>query len=221
MTIDEVRAILFELGLQLDADLSDLWAAAGGLPSAEFRSVIIDAFPEIVLPHSATAADVAAEWYDSTPTGSVGFRVQQGALPTVERLASSVQWALNVGNAETGLTLLQGSGQRGVLDGARDTILTNVAAEPGARWARHASANACSFCRMLTTRADVYRSRSTADFKPHDDCHCIPVMVRPGQSYTPAPYVAQWEKQYVQARRDAGSSDPKAILNAWDRALRK
>ena len=218
MDVIEVRALFAELSRQLGADLSKLWAT-DGLDSAEFRALIEGAFPELVLPYSAAASEIAAEWYDSTPTASTGYRVKQGDLPSVERLASSAQWALNVGNAASGLTLLQGVATRAVLDGARDTIMTNVRSEKGARWSRYASASTkCAFCRMLATR-DNYLSEATAGFDAHDNCKCIPTMIRPGQQHQQPAYLDRWQEQYQQARGDAGSSDPKAILAAWDRLI--
>ncbi|NKS42294.1 hypothetical protein GS496_17245 [Rhodococcus hoagii] len=214
----EVRALFAELARHLDRDLSNLWAT-DGLSSTEFRALIEQAFPELVLPYSAAASEIAAEWYDTTPTTSTGYRVKQGDLPSVDRLASSAQWALNVGNAASGLTLLQGAATRAVLDGARDTIMTNVRGEKGARWSRYASASTkCSFCRMLATR-DNYLSEATAGFDAHDNCKCIPAMIRPGQQHQQPAYLDRWQEQYQQARRDAGSGDPKAILAAWDRLI--
>ncbi|NKW62323.1 hypothetical protein GS931_21540 [Rhodococcus hoagii] len=65
MDVIEVRALFAELSRQLGADLSKLWAT-DGLDSAEFRALIEEAFPELVLPYSAAASEIAAEWYDST-----------------------------------------------------------------------------------------------------------------------------------------------------------
>ena len=216
----EVQELLAGLNRYLAEDLAGIWGAASSLASPDFRDVIVDAFPEVVLPYAAAASEVAAEWYDSTPTTNAGYRVIQSELPAAERLTASAQWALDVGTPETGLQLLQGSAERGVLDGARTTVLDNVNAELGASWARYASATACAFCRLMSIRGAVYRSKRAASFQSHDSCHCIAVPVRPGGSHTQPDYVSQWEKQYIQARRDAKSGDPKAILNAWDRALR-
>src|SRR5690606_37029729 len=52
---------------------------------------------------------------------------------------------------------LTGPVQRYVNDAARDTLSENADRE-GMRWARHASANACAFCRMLATRLAVFTS---------------------------------------------------------------
>ena len=272
MTPDEVRAILAELALRFGSDLAALWSNASNLSSDEFRALIQDAYSELVLPYSAAASEVGAEWYDSTPSNTAGYAVQQAELPAVERLASSALWALNTSTGEAALSLLGGSGERAIFDGLRDTIDLNVESEPGAMWARHASANACSFCRVMATRGAVYRSkesaatvvgrslnltladqraiangtatkedllarretyaigsrkgqaktralRGTAKYgsKWHDNCHCMPVMVRPGQSYEPPPYVAQWEKDYQKAWNsvpDGTSYDDNGVLKA-------
>lgn len=51
--------------------------------------------------------------------------------------------------------------------------------------------------------------------KYHDDCHCVAIEVREGQTYTPPDYVAQWSDDYLKARAEAGTGDPKKILAAW------
>lgn len=266
MTPDEVRAILAELAARFGEDLNVLWSNASGMSSEEFRALIAEAYPELVLPYSALASEVGAQWYDSTPSDTAGYVVQLADLPTAERLNSSAVWALNNGSGEGAISLLHGAGERAIFDGLRDTIDLNVESEPGALWARHASANACSFCRIMATRGAVYRSaesagtvvgrslnltvadqraiamgtatkeellarretyaigrrkalRGTAKYgaKYHDNCHCMPVMVRPGQSYTPPPYVAQWEKDYQAAWNavpDGTSYDDNGVLKA-------
>lgn len=272
----EVRSVLAILEREVTVDLSALWRAAEGRSSDEFRRYVIDAFPEVVLPYSAIAADVGVEMYETAPTTSDGFVAVEGELPPAERLTESATWALNVGAAESALTLMTGSATRAVFDGLRDTVLTNVDREPGARWVRHASANACGFCKMLATRhvgqnATFYssedaaggvvgrgREMSEADRrdraagrtrrsgsgqqgqflaagqrtrgnqsigdKYHDNCHCIPIAVRPGSSYTPPPYVQQWNDEYIAATKKAaaegltrgGAIDPNVIARLMD-----
>lgn len=281
MTPDDVRAILAELARRFGEDLNVLWSNASSLSSEEFRALIAEAYPELVLPYSAMASEVGAQWYESTPSDTAGYLVKQADLPTSERLTSSALWALKTGTGDAALPLLGGSGERAIFDGLRDTIDLNVESEPGAMWARHASANACSFCRVMATRGAVYRSAESAGTvvgrslnltvsdqraiamgtatkeellkrretyatgsgkgqektralrgtqgygsKWHDNCHCMPVMIRPGQSYTPPPYVAQWEKDYRAAWNavpDGTSYDDnngvlKAIISHMDSA---
>jgi hypothetical protein len=130
----------------------------------------------------------------------------------VDKLAASAQWALG-GNGTVALDRLQGTLQRAVFDGARNTTLLNVRST-GSSWARYASANACAFCRLLATRGSAYRSENTAATKVHDHCSCIPVEDR-NNDYQPPDYVNQWQDEYVAARKAAGSGDPTQILAAW------
>lgn len=287
MTPADVQEILAELGKAFDSDLLAAWNAAADLPSDQFRAFVIDAFPELVLPYSSAAAEIGAQWYDSLPSAT-DYQATVGELPPEARLTESAVWALNVGAGERAISLLSGAGQRGLVDGLRETVFENVIAEPGARWARHASANACGFCRMLATRGAVYRSEESArrvvgrsvdleisdrraialgqmtrdealerrsvyrsqrqatkhgktvgdkrggqqrgtqalGDRFHDHCHCVPVMVRPGQSYEPAPYTEQWEQDYIravsEARRDGktlgkyGAIDVNEIVRRMD-----
>ena len=166
MTPVEVRALLAELDRRLGAELGGFWRAIAESDPAQFRALLIDAYPEIVTPYVSSAAALGAEWYDSAPS-TTDYRAVPAEPVPVERLTQSVMWALNVGTAETGLSLLTGSASRALFDGLRDTVVENAAAEPGARWARHASANACGFCRMIATRhvgdnATFYRSEASA-----------------------------------------------------------
>jgi hypothetical protein len=73
-------------------------------------------------------------------------------------LHSNVGWALSLPDP---LTNLVGSVERQVFNASRDTVLSNAEKE-GTKWARHASANACSFCRILSTRLGVYASEAAA-----------------------------------------------------------
>lgn len=125
---------------------------------------------------------------------------------------------------------LDGATQRYVMSAARDTITENADRE-GVRWARHAKADACAFCRMLASRGPEYLTKESADVvvgrrgRPrgkrklgeqyHDFCQCEPVAVRAGDSYSPPDYAADWELQYFKAVAEVGNSrDTKAILAA-------
>jgi hypothetical protein len=70
------------------------------------------------------------------------------------------------------------SAMRHVLGGARDTITATVAEDPRALgWARATSGRPCAFCAMVASRGPVYKEQGTADFQPHDGCHCEPEAV--------------------------------------------
>ncbi|GEE00191.1 hypothetical protein nbrc107696_06370 [Gordonia spumicola] len=285
MTPTEVRALLAELDRRLGRDLAGFWRAIAQSDPAQFRALLVDAYPEIIAPYEATAIELGTQWYDESPS-TTPYRAKPVGLAPPQQLSESALWALNSTSGEAGLTVLLGSASRTLMNGLRDTVVANAAAEPGARWVRHASANACSFCRMLCTRhvgpnATFYRSedastrvvgrsidltvadrraiaaglmtreealasrayysdsraaakvgrsvgeaklrrpRGTRDLgeKYHDNCHCLSVMVRPGGSYTPPPYVDDWNEQYIQAREAAGGDTTK-IITEMDRMSR-
>lgn len=109
----------------------------------------------------SASADISAQWYDEqpAPAATASFIATPATLPPIEQLAASARWAALQPNP---VVALQGSAQRSVFNMSRETILLNVEQEQGARWARHASANACSFCRLMATRGAVYTSAAAA-----------------------------------------------------------
>lgn len=285
MNPTEVRQLLIELDQRLGRELAGFWRALAQSDPQQFRTLLVEAYPEIVAPYESLAIDLGAQWYDDTPT-TTGYRPKPVELGDPKKLTESAWWALNTTTGEAGLSALLGAASRFVADGLRDTVVANAAAEPGARWVRHASANACGFCRLMATRhvgpnATFYRSedaatsvvgrsidisaadrraiaagqmtyaeavarrsfyedakaaeragRSVGDAKLrrprgnqklgdkyHDDCHCIAQMIRPGQTYTPPPYVEQWNDEYIEARKKVGG-DPTKIITELDRTAR-
>lgn len=156
------KQILAELVRLAGGDLSTLWQRAELLDSTTFRTFVVEAFPQLIDPYAAAAAEFSATWYDDADPES-SYVAQPGPLPIAEQLQSSTEWALNTTTSGAdALSLLAGTLQRAIFDAARNTTALNVASEPGARWARHASANACAFCRMLATRNAVYASKEAA-----------------------------------------------------------
>lgn len=205
----ERQYLLTQVDRLAQQDLDRLWVAASTLSTAEFFSYVRDAFPALVDPYHQTAAQLAATWFEDSLPASTYVAATADPI-NLERLAKSADWALGA-TGDAGRLRLSGTLQRAVFDGARDTTLLNVQATDS-KWARYASATACAFCRLLATRKGAYRSRNTAATKVHDDCHCLPVEVRTG-SYKPPDYVGEWERQYVEARRAAGSGNAKAVLS--------
>ena len=116
-----------------------------------------DAYPATVDPFIVAAAVLSAEWYSSIDPAS-NFAVETQPAPPKDILHSNVGWALAQADP---LANLIGSVERQVFNASRDTILSNAERE-GTKWARHASANACSFCRIMATRGAVYASEAAA-----------------------------------------------------------
>ena len=217
ITPSERQRLLAELSTVAIRDLVQLWDRAK-VADVDFARFLIEAFPEIAVAYSEVAGDLAADWYEqSAPT--LAYQAVPAPMPNVTALTKSAQWALG-GDGDIALNRLAGTLQRGIFDGARNTTLFNVETERGASWARHASANACEFCRLMATRGAAYRSEENAAGKKyHDRCHCVAVEVRPGMVYEPPAYVQDWTDQYLQARDLADSGKPKDILSAWRQIL--
>lgn len=219
ITASQFREILANLELELNRDLSELWVHANrmDLSSTEFRRLIIDAYPDVVVPYHATAADVATEQYDSAPTTVPGFVAEPADPLPVDQARGSAESALNAGRGDEALPLLQLAGAQSMMTGARATTIENANREPGARWFRLASPSACGFCKMLATRGAKYWSEESGSFEPHPRCHCLAAVARAGQKIVHPPYMEEWREEYRAARR-AGHRSAAAIANAMDTA---
>lgn len=207
----ERQYLLTQVADLAQSDLDRLWRQAEQLADVDFFTYVVDAFPDLVDPYHQAAGELAANWFEESSPASPYIAKVVDPLP-VDRLAASARWALG-GDGLVGKDRMSGTLQRAVFDGARDTTLLNVR-ETNTGWARYASATACAFCRLLSTRGSVYRSSDTAATKVHDHCSCIPVEDR-NNDYQPPEYVAAWEGEYAAARAAAESGDTKQILAAW------
>ena len=216
-TPSERQRILADLSTVAIRDLVALWERAK-LADVAFAAFLIDAFPEIATSYALIAGNLAADWYEQAAP-RLAYEAVTAPAPNVTALTKSAQWALGA-DGDMALNRLSGNMQRTVFNSARETTFVNVNNEEGARWARHASANACPWCRLLATRLDVYRSEQSA-LRSHDRCHCVAVEVRPGQSYDPPPYIEDWTDQYHEARDNADSGDIKQITAAWRELLKQ
>lgn len=220
MTPADLRATLVDLNTVMQSDLLALWRALDGQDVEFLREALQAELPAVVDPYLSAAGDVTADWYESQAP-ELAFTAAPAPLPPESQLQATARWAAGTVLTKTAVTpldLLSGSMQRALFDESRRTVLDNVESEPGAKWARYASANACPFCRMVATRGDVYTSESAAGgygSKYHDHCRCLAVAVRPGKTYDPPSYVEDWQAEYTRARQAADGNDAKSILSAW------
>lgn len=233
VTPQERQFLLDQLNLTASSSLAAVWSRASALDSAAFAAFMVDAFPEVASMYAATSSQLAATWFEMSAPASTYVAVT-APLPPVEKLATSARWALGA-TGETGLARMEGTLQRAVFDGARDTITLNVE-RTGSRWIRHARADACAFCRMLASRGAVYRSAASATDvggsgrvrgtrsmgeKYHDHCRCMSVEIRAGQDLydvVDSEYlnrIDQWEAEYKQAAADSDTGGARSILAAW------
>jgi hypothetical protein len=233
VAVAEFQQALAALAARLGTDVETLLKRTDQLDQRELLAFLTDAYPQLVAPYEAAAGELAAQYYSEQPSTTTGFNAEPAPAAPAEQLAASARWAATSGHtAQAAVSLLQGSANRTVMNASRETILHNVDREPGALWVRHASANACGFCRMLATRGAVYRSKASASHvvgrrgrtrgtrkmsdKYHDHCHCIAVPVRPGDTYTAPDYVKQWEADYREATKTVGMN-PKAVAVEMDK----
>lgn len=224
VTPSERQELLAELNTLAVRDLVGVWRRAL-IADVDFAKFILDAFPQIATSYANVSADLAVEWYQESVRDGSAYRAKAAPPPPTVQLQESAVWALG-SQGDAALARLTGTMQRAVFSAARDTIADNATAEPGVRWARHASANACAFCRMMAIRSldgTFYgseahaqrRGKNQVEDKYHDHCHCMPVEIRRGATYRPPAYVEDWNEQYKTARKDAESGDSLKILAAW------
>ena len=146
------------------------YTQAGAMVSAQWYTEQAPDLPYVATPYvdlPAERLDRSVRWALYAP---VEMRVPEDFIPQ-EPVAVKV-----APSPDLVLSRLAGSVKRMVYDASRQTVLHNLQAEygdiggggsfedePGTRWARYASANACSFCRLMATRGAVYRSRESAE----------------------------------------------------------
>jgi hypothetical protein len=211
----ERRFLLSQINKLAEAELNQLWGQAERLSDVDFFGFIVQAYPIVVDPYVDMAANLAATWFElSDPTSR--YRAVTAPPPPVEKLAKNAEWALK-SLGDQGRVNLEGSLNRSVFDGARDTTRINVE-RTGSRWAIDARPTACPWCRMMATRGAVYRKKATALAACHDNGHCVAIEDRTGD-YEPPAHIEKWEDEYDKARANAGSGDPKQIQAAWRQLL--
>jgi hypothetical protein len=208
---EERKFLLSQVNRLAERDLNSLWTRAAELPNVDFAAFVIRAFPVIADPFVEIAGQLAATWFELSAPASPYVAVVAPPIPE-EKLLSSARWALGA-SGDAGRDRLEGTLQRAVFDGSRNTTILNVE-RTRSKWARHASANACAFCRLMSIRGAVYNSQTTAAADFHDHDRCIAVEDRDGTYESPG-YVAQWQDEYDKARANSGSGDPNKILAAW------
>lgn len=159
----ERRFIMAQLGQRAKEDMIRLWDAAGRLEDIDFAAYVADAFPDLAVGAYQLAADVSAALFEED-FPAITKPAVTAPPPSLTQLKESAVWALG-GDGDKALNRLQGTLQRALLNGSRETTVSNAQSN-GMRWIRVARPNACAFCRMLATRTtisdDLYRSKEAA-----------------------------------------------------------
>ncbi|QIG61520.1 MuF-like minor capsid protein [Mycobacterium phage Ximenita] len=227
----EFQGVLNELAGSIGRAVDTIVPRLADATQREGLALITDAYPALADPFLSAAADLSTQWYAEQPGGAEAFTPEPAALPDPSQLAANGRWSLLQADP---LRALRGSATRAVFDSSRRTVLDNAERE-GARWVRHASANACGYCRMLATRVltmdqrtapGLYRSEASAtqaphrrDAKGHDHCKCLVVPLREnGVDYAAPSYVHDWLADYEAVSRDSDGVllSPNAIARAME-----
>lgn len=171
LAVAEFQLLLTQLAADLGIKIDRLIPQLDRLSKAEALVFITDAYPQLAHAYLRASSELSAVFYDEQPAappraGQGQFAARATDLIPNERLSANARWAFQQRNPAESLI---GSAVRAVFDQSRQTMLENLANEyrvpmvklgdAGTRWARHAAANACGFCKMLATRGAVYRSR--------------------------------------------------------------
>ena len=216
LLLAEYRRLAAELAARARAAGESVVAAAMKVDDPALQQAMLEeAWPGLVEQFSAPQATLAVEAYDELPGGDPAFKA---TVPLVEPWDPVGTVSLIVASTDAprvgGVVL-----ERASLNAGRETMIANAERESGARWYRHASANACGFCRLMAIRGAVYRSAANAGEgrKFHDHCHCSIHVVRPGGKYTEMPSMPEWRKDYDAARK-AGLRKPGEIARFMDNA---
>jgi hypothetical protein len=194
------QRLLITLSAQSAIAVTNLWNQYQNASPETRWQELQEAFPLVVDPFLSASAVLSTEWYRSLDPGST-FSVEPALAPPAAALSANATWALTQLNP---LQNMVGSVDRQVFSTSRQTLVGNAERE-GVRFARYASANACAWCRVLATREAVYKTAENA-IKGHDNCHCMAVPVRGGDTYTPPAYVADWLEEYNTARGEVGGN---------------
>ena len=194
------QRLLMTLSAQSAIAVTNLWNQYQNASPETRWQELQEAFPLVVDPFLSAAAVLSTEWYRSLDPEST-FAVEPAPAPLAAALSANATWALTQLNP---LQNMVGSVDRQVFSTSRQTLVGNAERE-GVRFARYASANACAWCRVLATREAVYKTAENA-IKGHDNCHCMAVPVRGGDTYTPPAYVADWLEEYNTARAEVGGN---------------
>lgn len=166
---ERVRRAQASLSALSQADLEALWPKIASIPPERLAVVLGEVARELAAKYGSASAAVAADFYDELRDAagvSGSFRAVPAELPDAERFAVLGRWAVGPlfdASPDSGLALAKAQGglSRIVTNAGRETIANSGALDPGQpRYARHASANACPFCRMLASRGAVYSEAS-------------------------------------------------------------
>lgn len=164
-------------------------------------------FPELVTTYGDVSALLAADFYDmlrDVPPSSASFRAAFAQPVDPGKARGATRWAVGAlfeENAELFTSQILGATQRLVAQRGRDTIFDNAGRDPvRTAVARIPSGtDTCTFCIMLASRGAAYTDLVSAgemnDF--HDNCDCVPTVIRSQRDYPEGHDVALFTDLYT------------------------
>lgn len=229
------QAAVDDLSTLALAELIAFWRNIVDEDPAATAGLVREFVPDLVDTYNPMSAEIAASFYEETRVAAnvtEPHTVILAPTPNADTLQNRLSWAvaplfrtqeeIAVPDQNLALSRLTSATQLDVAAGARDTIDLNVSEDRGRpKFARHASANACAFCALMATRGSVYRTAESAGRDYHSHCHCVAYPVFPGESDDAAPYVATWDRAYVDAVKSAKKAGIKPDLKGVLPFMRK
>ena len=168
----EQQRVYARLAALSERDLAALWRKLDLAKPDRLADPLIEVLAALVEKNGSAGAALAADWYDEArddAKAAGSFTALPATPPERDRLGALARWGVGPlfgANPDTvaALSLIAGGLQREVLNMPRLTVEGSTTLDPAApSYARHASANACAFCRMLATRGAVYTSKEAAE----------------------------------------------------------
>lgn len=240
--VEQHRDAVASLVVLAQADLASTMADVDLENARQVAAVVRDLFPALAELYVPAVSAVAADWYDDLRAEAAvasTFAAEVLAQPDADNLQDAIGdmlaplFTAERPTAQQTVNRLDGLAETLVGTVDRQTVQANAAGDPARPvYARHASANACTFCQMLATRGADYASKQSAlrvvlgrgtrklGEKFHDWCRCTAVPEWQPGTYEEAPYVATWREAYKDATKELGGAlDTKAILAHMREAL--
>ncbi len=190
-------------------DLRQLWGALDLNRPERARDVLLEFFPDLVSTYGDTAAVLGADWYDqlrNLPPSAASFRAAVSLPVQTAQAEGSVRWAaadLFGETPDSALAKLLGSTQRLVLQPGRDSIWEAARADPVRTGIARVPSGpqTCRFCIMIASRGPVFASIAKAGGDGntyHDDCDCVPTVVRTRDDFPEDYDLALYERLYAE-----------------------
>lgn len=150
-----------------DSDIRGLLVAADGLDMDGKKLLVAQALPELVMPYSTAAGELAGVMFEDLRAEAarrgVFYAETSTVVPSPARAAAVAGWA-TAGDAVTDAQIfsaLSSAVGEWVVASSMDTIASNSAREL-IGYQRMPRPGACAFCQMLGSRSDLYGSEDAA-----------------------------------------------------------